>query len=229
MGSKQRLKRSRSIRAFDRADSTVVLDRFGEAREFKGTSALLVRELLSALREPRTQEELLAHLDGVAEGAAGASAVVGQALDLLQKAGAVAPWSAPAMAATRAVQGRIVLGVSGAVGASHAPALVAGLQQRGFELRVALTRSAHKFVAPAVLRALTHQRVHSSLWAGRPDAPAPHLDLAEWADVVVVAPATATTIARIRNGNSVRWPRSACVWLSCARSSSSAVTSTSSI
>jgi SAM-dependent methyltransferase/3-polyprenyl-4-hydroxybenzoate decarboxylase len=195
------LRRATSIRAFDRGDVTTVLGRDGTAREFQGDSALLVREMLKALLAPRSIDGLVAHLETVAPGASEARGTIEQALRLLREAGAVAPMPESRAPERPPSLGRLVLGISGAVAAAHTPSLADRFLRRGFDVRVALTRAAQRFVSATTLRAITHQRVYRDLWAGTPDAPAPHIELAQWADVVLVAPASATTVSRIAEGD----------------------------
>ncbi len=191
-----------SIRVIDRGERTTVLGRDGSAREFEGESAYLVRELLVALTSPRSMEEVLAHFEAVAGGVAEARETIEQALQHLRDAGAVVVTRADAPSPTILVQhGRLVLGVSGAIAAAHTPALVERFLRRGFEVRVAMTSAARHFVQLEALRALTHHRVFRSHWASTPDAPAPHIELAEWAEVVLLAPCTATTVARLARGD----------------------------
>jgi 2-polyprenyl-3-methyl-5-hydroxy-6-metoxy-1,4-benzoquinol methylase len=97
------------------------------------------------------------------------------------------------------LRGRLLLGVSGAVAASGVPELVARLQRIGFAVRCALTANAARFVSPRVLEAVTHAPLARSLW--QRDAGVPHIDLAEWAELVLICPATATTIARLAAGD----------------------------
>lgn len=68
-------------------------------------------------------------------------------------------------------------------------------------MRVALSASARRFVQRRVVEALTHAPVVASHWHGTPDRPVPHIDLAEWADAVLLAPGSATTISRIATGD----------------------------
>jgi SAM-dependent methyltransferase/3-polyprenyl-4-hydroxybenzoate decarboxylase len=199
--SAERWVRAASLRAFDCKDAVTVLGRDGALREFRGESALLVRELLRALRGPKTFAEVLAHLETVAAGVSEARGAVEQALAVLREAGAVTPAPPPTKKLRLAPQGKLVLGVSGAISAAHTPALAEKLLARGFQVRVALTQAARRFVTADALRALTHRRVHQSLFTQSARHPAPHIALAQWADVVLVAPATATTVARIAAGD----------------------------
>ncbi len=95
----------------------------------------------------------------------------------------------------------MVVGITGAVAAAFAPSLCDALVGRGCDLRVVTTKNALRFTAPLALAALTHAPVVTSLWPRDPTAPVPHLELARWADVMVVYPASATSIARLAAGS----------------------------
>ncbi len=94
---------------------------------------------------------------------------------------------------------RVVLGITGSIAAFKAPALVRALVKRGAEVRCALTPNAAHFVTPLTLAALSKHPVAQSL-----HDPAlwdmAHLSLADWADLVLVAPATADFLARLAHG-----------------------------
>lgn len=95
---------------------------------------------------------------------------------------------------------RILLAVSGGIAAYKSAEVVRGLIERGAEVRVTMTRAAREFVAPLTFSVLSGHEVYLEVFA---DANAPrvdHVELAEWADVLVVAPATAHTIAKLANG-----------------------------
>ncbi|HSD90625.1 MAG TPA: flavoprotein, partial [Kofleriaceae bacterium] len=95
----------------------------------------------------------------------------------------------------------IVVGVCGAIAASAAPALVTALQRRGHTVEVALTPTASRFVALDALSAILQREPQTSMWPRAPHVPVPHVALAAWADLVLVYPATATTIARLAHGD----------------------------
>ncbi len=93
---------------------------------------------------------------------------------------------------------RIFLGVSGGIAAYKAASLTSALVQRGVEVDVVLTAEAERFVGPLTFSSLTARPVYASLW----DAPEriPHIRLVREADVALVAPATANTIAKLASG-----------------------------
>lgn len=93
---------------------------------------------------------------------------------------------------------RILLCVTGGIAAYKAIDLASMLHKAGYEVNTLLSQSAMKFVGPINFAAITHNTVHQSLWE---DAdPIPHINLADWADMMVVAPATANSIAKAAHG-----------------------------
>jgi len=94
----------------------------------------------------------------------------------------------------------IVLGVSGGIAAYKAVELLRRLSEAGAEVAVVMTRNAQRFVAPLTFQALTAHGVYTDLFdAYRPGA-MDHIQLAEWADLIVLAPATANLIAKAAHG-----------------------------
>ena len=94
---------------------------------------------------------------------------------------------------------RLVLGVSGGIAAFKAVALARLAVEAGAEVRVVMTASATEFIGPATFAAVTGHPPVTSL-TRHPDSVSPHTDLARWAEVVVVAPATAASISRLAHG-----------------------------
>ena len=120
---------------------------------------------------------------------------------------------------------RVLLAVTGGIAAYKAPELVRALQQQGteaaqsvpgssipgssipgssIEVRCVMTRAAHHFVTPLTLSSLTGHRVATGLWQDIPEPtpaePIEHIALAQWAELLLVAPATARTLARFAHG-----------------------------
>ncbi len=95
---------------------------------------------------------------------------------------------------------RVVLGVTGGIAAFRAADLVSVLRERGAETRVAMTRAATHFVTPLTFAALTGHSVLQDELDSASDGTIPHIEWARWAQVVVVAPATADFLARLANG-----------------------------
>lgn len=95
---------------------------------------------------------------------------------------------------------RVLLCVTGGIAAYKAAELVRRLRDAGAQVRVAMTEDAQRFVAAQTFQALSGQPVRSSLWDAQAEAAMGHLELAGWAQQVVVAPATANTLARLAHG-----------------------------
>jgi hypothetical protein len=185
-------------RVVDHGEATYLLAPDGTAHALTGDSAELVRAIVSLHDRPRTREEILEALGALTGAPIADPTAVDEALALLDRCGVLShPREAPLPPSPSDAKRRLVLGVSGAVAASGAPELAARLLDAGFEVRVAMTREARRFVSPLVLEAVTHQPVHRSLW----DPRVPHIALAEWAELVLICPASATTISRIAQGD----------------------------
>lgn len=95
---------------------------------------------------------------------------------------------------------RIVVGVGGGIAAYKAAELVRALRKLDAEVRVILTESAEQFVSPLTLQALSQQPVGRSLFDPGYEHQIGHIELARWADAIVVAPATANLVARMAAG-----------------------------
>ena len=95
---------------------------------------------------------------------------------------------------------RVLLCVCGGIAAYKAADLVRRLGDAGAEVQVAMTEDAQRFVGAQTFQALSHRPVRVSLWDEQAEAAMGHLELAGWAQRVVVAPATANTIAKLAHG-----------------------------
>lgn len=95
---------------------------------------------------------------------------------------------------------KIVLGVSGGIAAYKTPELVRRLRDRGAEVRVAMTEGAKAFITPLSLQAVSGYPVSDSLLDPAAEAAMGHIELGKWADLVILAPATADLIARVTAG-----------------------------
>ena len=95
---------------------------------------------------------------------------------------------------------RIVLGVAGGIAAYKSPDLVRRLRDRDFEVRVVMTAAAREFVTPLTFQAVSANPVHHQLLDEQAEAGMGHIELARWADLVLVAPATAHVVARLAHG-----------------------------
>ncbi|OCL16229.1 bifunctional phosphopantothenoylcysteine decarboxylase/phosphopantothenate--cysteine ligase CoaBC [Gilliamella sp. wkB171] len=94
----------------------------------------------------------------------------------------------------------ILLGITGGIAAYKCPDLVRHLKKAGAEVRVILTESASHFVTPMTLQAVSANPVSSDLFDPSAELSMSHIELAKWADIVLIAPATANIIAKIANG-----------------------------
>jgi phosphopantothenoylcysteine decarboxylase / phosphopantothenate---cysteine ligase len=98
------------------------------------------------------------------------------------------------------VDSTIVLGVSGGIAAYKAADLASKLVQAGARVDVIMTQSAGEFIRPMTFEAITRRPVHTTVFEGWSEAHSGHITLADEADILVVAPATANTIARLAHG-----------------------------
>lgn len=95
---------------------------------------------------------------------------------------------------------RILLGVTGGIAAYKSPDLVRRLIERGAEVQVVMSRGAQQFVTPLTFQAVSGRPVRTELWDEAAEAAMGHIELARWADAVVIAPATAEFLARLTHG-----------------------------
>ena len=101
----------------------------------------------------------------------------------------------------RSVQtARVLLGVSGGIAAYKAVEVLRGLQERGAEVRVAMTRGAREFVQPLTFAVLSKAEVWTEVWPSGEKPSVDHVLLSDWSDLLVVAPATAHTMAKFARG-----------------------------
>lgn len=96
---------------------------------------------------------------------------------------------------------KIVLGISGGIAAYKTPELVRRLRDRGADVQVVLTRSAREFVTATALQAVSGRPVRTNLWDREAEAAMGHIELARWADLVLIAPATAEVMAKLAAGS----------------------------
>ena len=101
---------------------------------------------------------------------------------------------------TGLVDKRVVLGVTGGIAAYKSAELVRRLKESGAEVRVVMTDAATQFITPLTLQALSERPVHVNLLDAPTENAMSHIDLARWADVIVVAPASANSMARLAHG-----------------------------
>ncbi|MEE4144176.1 MAG: bifunctional phosphopantothenoylcysteine decarboxylase/phosphopantothenate--cysteine ligase CoaBC [Halieaceae bacterium] len=94
----------------------------------------------------------------------------------------------------------VLLGVSGGIAAYKSAELIRQLQELGASVRVIMTRGAQEFITPLTLQALSGNPVHTDLLDAEAELGMSHIELARWADLVLVAPATADLLARLAAG-----------------------------
>ena len=95
---------------------------------------------------------------------------------------------------------RILLGVTGGIAAYKSPDLVRRLIEKGAEVQVAMTASARRFVAPLTFQAVSGRPARCDLWDETAESAMGHIELARWAELVLIAPASADFLARLAAG-----------------------------
>jgi phosphopantothenoylcysteine decarboxylase/phosphopantothenate--cysteine ligase len=95
---------------------------------------------------------------------------------------------------------RVVLGVSGGIAAYKSADLVRRLRDAGAEVQVVMTAAAQQFITPLTMQALSGNPVHTELLNAEAEAGMGHIELARWADLVLIAPASADVMARLAQG-----------------------------
>jgi phosphopantothenoylcysteine decarboxylase/phosphopantothenate--cysteine ligase len=106
---------------------------------------------------------------------------------------------------------RVLLGISAGIAAYKTPDLVRKLGELGAEVQVIMSRNSEQFVAPLALQAVSGHAVHNYAMTAESESGMGHIDLARWADVVLIAPATANIIARLCQGNADELLTTVCV------------------
>ena len=95
---------------------------------------------------------------------------------------------------------RILLGVTGGIAAYKSADLVRRLTEQGAQVQVVMTAAAREFVTPTTFQALSGRTVRTDLWDAQAEAAMGHIELARWAELVLVAPASADFLARLAHG-----------------------------
>ena len=95
---------------------------------------------------------------------------------------------------------RVLLGVTGGIAAYKSPDLVRRLAERGADVQVAMTAAAKQFVTPLTFQAVSGRPTRDDLWDHAAEAAMGHIELARWAELVLIAPASANFIARLAHG-----------------------------
>ena len=94
----------------------------------------------------------------------------------------------------------MLLGISGGIAAYKSPQIVRKLKELGANVQVVLSKNADEFVTKVTLQALSGMPVRQSLWDTQAEAAMSHIELAKWADLIIIAPATANCISKLAAG-----------------------------
>jgi phosphopantothenoylcysteine decarboxylase/phosphopantothenate--cysteine ligase len=95
----------------------------------------------------------------------------------------------------------VLLGITGGIAAYKTPELVRRLRGRGADVQIVMTASAEEFVTATSLQAVSGRPIRTNLWDKEAEASMSHIELARWADAVIIAPATAEIMARLASGS----------------------------
>lgn len=106
---------------------------------------------------------------------------------------------------------RVLLGISAGIAAYKTPDLVRKLTELGAQVQVIMSKNSDQFVAPLSLQAVSGHAVHNYAMTAESESGMGHIDLARWADIVLIAPATANMIARLCQGNADELLTTVCV------------------
>ncbi len=98
------------------------------------------------------------------------------------------------------IQCNIIVGVTGGIAAYKAPILIRRLREQGADVRVVMTNGAKHFITPLTLQAVSGHQVRDTLLDAEAESGMDHIDLARWADKVIIAPASADFIAKLAHG-----------------------------
>jgi len=101
---------------------------------------------------------------------------------------------------TTLIDKRVLLGITGGIAAYKSAELVRRLRERGAEMRVVMTRGSREFITPLTFQALSGRPVHTELLDHDSEAGMDHISLARWADVILIAPASADFMAKLAHG-----------------------------
>ena len=94
----------------------------------------------------------------------------------------------------------ILLGVTGGIAAYKSANIVSMLKKKGYNVKVIMSENATKIITPLTLETLSKERVYVDMWDKTPHFEVEHISLAEWADVVLIAPATYNIVGKVANG-----------------------------
>ena len=94
----------------------------------------------------------------------------------------------------------ILVGVTGGIAAYKSASIVSLLKKKGYNVKVVMTENATKIIGPLTLETLSRNRIYVDMWDTNPHYEVEHISLADWADIVLIAPATYNIIGKVANG-----------------------------
>lgn len=94
----------------------------------------------------------------------------------------------------------ILLGVTGGIAAFKSASIVSLLKKKGYDVKVVMTKNATNIIGPLTLETLSRNRIYVDMWNTNPHYEVEHISLADWADIVLIAPATYNIIGKVANG-----------------------------
>lgn len=94
----------------------------------------------------------------------------------------------------------ILVGVTGGIAAYKSAGIVSLLKKKGYNVKVVMTENATKIIGPLTLETLSRNRIYVDMWDSNPHYEVEHISLADWADMVLIAPATYNIIGKVTNG-----------------------------
>ena len=94
----------------------------------------------------------------------------------------------------------ILVGVTGGIAAYKSAGIVSLLKKKGYNVKVVMTENATKIIGPLTLETLSRNRIYVDMWDSNPHYEVEHISLADWADIVLIAPATYNIIGKVANG-----------------------------
>ncbi len=94
----------------------------------------------------------------------------------------------------------ILVGVTGGIAAYKSAGIVSLLKKKGYNVKVVMTENATKIIGPLTLETLSRNKIYVDMWDSNPHYEVEHISLADWADVVLIAPATYNIIGKVANG-----------------------------
>ena len=94
----------------------------------------------------------------------------------------------------------ILLGVTGGIAAFKSASIISLLKKKGYDVKVVMTKNATNIIGPLTLETLSRNRIYVDMWDTNPHYEVEHISLADWADMVLIAPATYNIIGKVANG-----------------------------